>query len=54
MYEKTLRAVLLSYHRATVHFFANANPLFALTPESTNQPLHNSYVIIVYGIIWCN
>ena len=24
--------------RATVHFFADANPLFALTPDPTNQP----------------
>ena len=34
-------------HGATVHFFANANPLFALILEPTNQPLHNNYVIIV-------
>ena len=38
-------------HGATVHFFADGTPLFALIPEPTNQPLHNSYVIIVYGII---
>ena len=30
-----------------MHFFADENPLFALTPEPTNQPLRNSYVIIV-------
>ena len=37
-------------HRATVHIFASANLLFALTPEPTNQPLHNNYVIIVYKV----
>ena len=39
-------------HGNTVHFFADANPLFALTPAPTNQPLRNDYVIIVYGT--CN
>ena len=38
-------------HGATVHFFADANPLLALTPEPTNQSLRNDDVIIVYGII---
>ena len=42
----------MSRNGATVHFFANANPLFALIPEPTNLPLRNNYVIIVYGIIW--
>ena len=41
-------------HGATVHFFADANPLFALIPESTNQPLRNSYITIVYGVIRYN
>ena len=27
-----------SVHGATVHLFADANPLFALTGEPTNQP----------------
>ena len=32
--------------------FSDANSLFALTPEPTNQLLRNDYVIIVYGT--CN
>ena len=39
------------WHGAIVHFFADTNPLFALIPKPTNQPLHNSYVIIVYRVI---
>ena len=42
------------YHGATVHLFADANPLFALIPKPKNQPLHNNYAIIVYRIIWYN
>ena len=38
-------------HGTTVHFFVDENPLFALILEPTNQPLHNNYVIIVYGIV---
>ena len=35
--------------QATVHFLADANPLklFALIPQTINQPLHNKYVIIL-------
>ena len=40
-------------YEATVHFFfAKTNPLFALIPEPTNQPLHNNDVIIAYRTIW--
>ena len=41
-------------HGTTVHLFTDANPLFALLPEPTNQPLRNSYVVIVNGIIRYN
>ena len=38
------------------HIFADANPLFALILEPTNHCIimYNSYIIIVYGIIWYN
>ena len=39
-----------SRHGATVHFFADANPLFALIPEPTNRPLHNHYSIRSYMV----
>ena len=39
-----------SRHGATVHFFADANPLFALIPEPTNRPLHNYYSIRSYMV----
>ena len=41
---------LMFVHGATAHFFANMNPFFALTIEPINQPLHNNYVVTVYGI----
>ena len=37
---------------ATVHFFADANPIFALIPKPTNQLLRNNY--IVYGVVRYN
>ena len=39
-----------SRHGATVHFFADANPLFALIPEPTKRPLHNHYSIRSYMV----
>ena len=47
------RVYRLSDVRARGHstlFFADMNPLFALTIEPINQPLHNNYVVTVYGI----